>query len=88
MALEIWEIKALENDLLDYSTWVNCAVEQNIYNNKEYALKSKALKCAKRMLSTHGFNNINNIEETIIYIVSDENYKNREEREVEVEEDY
>lgn len=55
--LENWEIKALLNYVSDYQKWAEHAVSEGIYTDEESALKSKALKCANRMIAKYESNN-------------------------------
>ncbi len=88
MALESWEIKALEHDLLDYNSWATHAVNEDIYSDTETALHAKASKCAKRMINSHEslYGSIANeqVSEKVDACHAHINYKNRITRDEEV----
>jgi len=78
MALEQWQIKALENDLIDYNAWASHAVASGIFPSAEAALESKANKCAKRMVG-----NVADIPSAVLAKASEPGYKNRVQRNAE-----
>jgi hypothetical protein len=84
--LEEWEIKALENDLLDYSAWAAHAVAEEIFPDTETALHYKAGRCAKRMIteceSIHGkLDPTKTTAEKVMIAFAEPGYKNRQQRE-------
>jgi hypothetical protein len=88
MALEDWQVKALEYDLLDYNTWAAHAVQEDIYPDDETALIDKANKSAKRMItsceSIHGkFDPSKTVEEKVLLAYAKPDYKNRQQRDAE-----
>lgn len=80
MALEQWQIKALEHDLLDYNAWASHAVACGIYSSTEEALISKAAKCAKRMVGTPA-----DVPAAVLAKVAEQGYKNRAQIQAEID---
>lgn len=81
MILENWQIKALEDHILDYQDWINHVETCGIFAKPEKIINDQIYFCFNKMVTEYG-----NIDESLTndekvnIIVSQEGYKNRYER--------
>jgi hypothetical protein len=86
MILENWQIKILENDLLDYQAWINHVETCGKFPNPDLITQNKINKCLERMINQNSQLDFTGLtdEEIVNLIILQQNYKNREERENEI----
>lgn len=87
MALETWQIKILQHDLLDYEEWINHVTNYPKFaNNYNEIIQNKINACLERMINEYSHLNFTSLtdEQKVNLISSQQNYKNRTERESEI----
>lgn len=86
MILENWQIKNLENTLLDYQAWINHVETYEKFPNTDLIIQNKLNKCLEKMINENSHLDFTGLtdEEIVNLITSQQDYKNRGERENEI----